>query len=306
MRRTFTVFCILSVVLFGCMEERKETPTKGNASVLVAESVAPLMEQEQLKFQDLYPEAHVQLTVMSDREAIAHFFNDTTQMIISSRPLNDEERQVAKRTNLAFAEYKVAIDGIAIIVNEMNPVTQLRTTELDSIYSGKVTQWKAVGGKSFPIEIALPSPNDANCEVVGQKILHDQKFIGPTKVTRSSREMLEFVSGRPNAIGMVGIDWIDQKKDNVRVLQLMDPFAPDSLDIKGEYFSPVQAYLYKGFYPLTRVVNIYSKADSYSVATGFTAFITSAPGQKIVLNSGLVPATMPIRLVELTNKGAQQ
>ncbi|HMD14487.1 MAG TPA: phosphate ABC transporter substrate-binding protein, PhoT family, partial [Bacteroidota bacterium] len=69
---------------------------------------------------------------------------------------------------------------------------------------------------------------------------------------------------------------------------------------------PVQAYLYKGYYPITRGVNIYSKADSYSVATGFTAFITSAPGQKIVLNSGLVPVTMPVRIVELTNKGTQQ
>ena len=60
--------------------------------------------------------------------------------------------------------------------------------------------------------------------------------------------------------------------------------------------------IYQQYYPLTRDIYIYTRADNYGVAAGFSAFITSAPGQKIVMSSGLVPATMPVRLVQTTSK----
>jgi len=303
---TFAALSLMIFVWAGCDEQKSETPTKGNVTVLVSESVEPVLEAEQQKFQDLYPQAHVTLVPMTAREAIAHLFNDTTQLIVSSRPLNAEERDVANRSNLKFAEYKIAVDGLAFLVNNLNPVKQLRTTELDSIYTGLITRWKGVGGKAEPIILALPDQNSADFEVVGMKVLHGKRFTAPANPIKSSREMLDFVSKVPGALGVVSMSWLGEKKENVQVLDLMDPAAADSLDIKGQYFPPLQAHLYRHFYPLTSDVYIYTKADNYGVAAGFTAFITSAPGQKIVLNLGLVPATMPVRLVELTNKGEQQ
>jgi len=296
----------LSCIWVGCEEQKSETPTKGTVTVLVSESVQPVIEAEQQKFQDLYPQAHVNLVSMTAREAITHLFNDTTQLIVSSRPLNHEERNVASRSNLKFAEYKIAVDGLAFLVNNLNTVKELRTTQLDSIYSGLITQWKGVGGKMQPIIIALPDQNSADFEVVSTKVLHGKRFTAPANPIKSSHEMLDFVSKIPGALGVVSISWLGEKKENVQILDLMDPAAADSLDIKGQYFAPLQAHLYRHFYPVTSDVYIYSKADNYGVAAGFTAFITSAPGQKIVLNLGLVPATMPVRLVELTNKGEQQ
>jgi len=91
----------------------------------------------------------------------------------------------------------------------------------------------------------------------------------------------------------------------VRILELSDPQAPDSLGTRGNYYAPYQAYVYQGYYPIPREIYIYSTADNYGVAAGFTSFITSGPGQKIVLQSGLVPATMPVRLVETTHNSIQ-
>jgi len=297
---------VLLLSALGCESERKETPTKGYVKVVVSEDVAPLIELEQRKFMELYPQARVELAIAPAREAITRLFNDTITVIISSRPLNKEERDVAKRTNLALAEYKMAIDAVAIVLNAKNPVEELRTTQLDSVLTGTVTEWNAVGGEVAPIELFLPSPNSANYEVVSTRLLRGKPFARPVRVISSSSEMLQAVSERANAIGMVGLNWLAEKKDQVRVLALMDPEAPDSLGIKGEYFVPHQAHVYRGYYPLSRDVYIVSKADNYGVAAGFLSFITSGPGQKIVLNSGLVPATMPVRLVELTNKGIQQ
>jgi len=305
-RRRWIVLTVLALV--GCQGERKETPTKGHVTVITSESVSPLVKAEKQKFEELYPDAHVSLEVAHAREAIARLFNDTIKVIVSSRPLNTEERQVAQKANLQFSEYKIAIDAIAIIVNNSNSVTQLRTTELDSIFTGKIDRWRGPGGasKASPIELCLPSRNSGTFEVFAAMVLKGEDVAKPEAVTATSPDMMQFVSSHPAAIGMIGLNWLDSNETRVKVLELSDPFAPDSLGIRGKYFKPLQAYVYQGYYPLTRDIIIYSKADLYSVGIGFVSFITSAPGQKIVLNSGLVPATMPVRLVQLTREGQKQ
>ncbi len=292
-------------LFLGCEGQRHETPTKGYVTIASSESVEPLMTLEKEKFEGVYPQAHVNMLFMTGREAITRLFNDTIKTIVLARAMNDEEKEVAKRANLKVAEYKIAIDAIAVLVNNDNPITQLRTTQLDSIFIGIVKNWHEVGGKNAPIEMCLPDINAASYEVVGNKILHGGKFAAPAAIAKNSLEMLQFVATHPNAIGLIGLDRVGEKKDNVKVLDLGDPNAPDSLGIKGEYFPPLQAHVYRGYYPLTRPVYMYSRDDNYGPAAGFITFVCSPPGQQIVLNSGLVPATQPIRLVELTNKGVQ-
>jgi phosphate transport system substrate-binding protein len=305
------LWCVaVSAMLFGgCFKERKETPTKGYTSILVGESVAPVMQQEKEKFEELYREASIHLSVMPSREALVKFFNEeTTKVVVVSRSLNDEERMIAKRDKLVFQEHKIAVDAVAIIVNTENPVTKLRTTELDSILRGFITTWKPFGWRksNAAIEICLPNQNSSTFEVVQTKVLHGHPFGTIAKMVNSSTEMIQYVTTHSNALGMVGLVWLSQYRDTVKVLELSDPSAPDSLRIAGQYFAPFQAHVYRRYYPLTREVYIYSKADNYSVAAGFITFVASAPGQKIILNSGMVPATMPIRLVEITKKELTQ
>ena len=294
----------------GCQTEKRETPTKGFVTVVVSESVSPLIEQEQKMFQELYPQAHVNLQIATAREAIARLFNDSITMIISSRPLNAEERDVIKRTNLNVHEFKIAIDGVALIVNDENPISQLRTTQLDSIFSGSVTSWRNVDKKlpNESIELCLPDRNSGTFEIVAMKILNGGTMTTPAKVAGSSQEMIDFVHEHRNAVGVVGVNWlgVDNNKEKVKTIPLSDPHAPDSLGTRGQYYSPHQAYLYQRFYPLTREIFVLSRADNYGVAAGFTTFLTSAAGQKIVVNNGLAPATMPVRLVELSNRSIQQ
>ena len=300
------VVVLLFVLLPGCDEERHETPTKGRVTVAVAEEVAPVIRIEQSKFQELYDQARVELQIAATREAIARYFNDSIKVVVSARPMNPEERDVAKKFNIVDAAYKIAIDALAIVVNEENSITRLQTTRLDSIFSGRVTNWKDAGGTPGAIELCLPSRNSGDYEVVQQKVLHGGNFAMAKNTSATSGDVLRYISQHPHSIGFVGLNWIGNKPANVRVLEISDPSVPDSLGIKGQYFAPFQAHVYRGYYPLTRDVYIYSRADNYGVAAGFISFITSAPGQKIIVNSGLVPATMPVRLVQLTNNNLSQ
>jgi phosphate transport system substrate-binding protein len=308
--RTYSVIlwgwmCIISISILGCVGENKELPTKGAITIVASETVLPMIQHQEEKFESLYTNANLNIITASTREAITRIFNDTIKFIVSSRPLNTEEREVAKREQIDLKEYKIAIDGIAIIVNSANTVSQLRTTQLDSVFRGITSRWNEVGGKGGAIDVILPDQNAGEFEIVGMKILNGKRFTDRAFTVKSSPEMMKGIIENPDAIGIIGVTWLREKEEKIKVLELCDPSVPDSFQIKGQYFAPFQAHIYRGFYPLTSEVFIYTKIDMYSVGSGFISFITSAPGQKIVLSYGMVPVTMPIRLVELTNRGVK-
>jgi phosphate transport system substrate-binding protein len=297
------------LLLNGCFKERKETPTKGHVTVLVGESVAPMMQQEEEKFEELYKQASIDINVMPSREALVKFFNEeTTKVVVVSRPLNEEELAMAKQYQMKFQSFKIAFDAVAIIVNKSNPISKMRTTELDSVFRGIISSWKTVGWSTSSSSIAfcLPNQNSSTFEIMTTKILHGQKFAAAANVANTSKEMIDYVAAHPNSLGMVGLAWLNIYRDTVKVLELSDPYAPDSLGIRGQYFAPFQAHVYRGYYSLRRDVYIYSRTDNYSVAAGFITFIANVEGQKIIMKNGLVPATMPVRLVEVTSKELTQ
>jgi phosphate transport system substrate-binding protein len=293
---------LVAALLAGCAERKSDTPTKGHASVGVCEEILPLMREEEARFEELYPEAKVDLRPRAAREAIAELFNDSVKVIVSSRAFNAEEEAARKALNLEIAEFKVALDAVAVIVNPANDVTKLTLPQLDSIFSGRTMDWGLLGWKSAPGKIALcvPDRNMSSSGVFSARVLHGGGFDRTAVVVTSSPDMIAAVGKDPSAIGIVGLNWMKDAGMRVRMVELSDPAAPDSLG-GGKYFSPHQAYVYKQFYPIVRIVYIYVTPDSYGVSSGFTSFLTSAAGQKIVQNQGLVPATMPVRLVELRN-----
>jgi phosphate transport system substrate-binding protein len=307
-RRTYSLIkwgwmCLICTSILGCVGERTELPTRGTLTIVASETLLPMVQRQEERFESLYADAHLNILYAPTREAITRIFNDTIKFIISSRPLNAEEKEVAKREKIELKEYKIALDGIAMIVNSENTVNRLRTTQLDSILEGLTSRWDEVGGKRKTIDVFLPDQNAGEYEIVGMKILGGKKYTHRALTVKSSPEMMKAIIDHPDAIGFVGVDWLREKDEKIKVLELSDPFAPDSLEIKGQYFAPFQAHLYRGYYPITSDVYIYSKVDMYSVGSGFISFITSGLGQKIILDNGLVPVTMPIRLVELTNRG---
>jgi len=291
-----------AILFAGCTERKSDTPTKGHAVVSVSEEVLPLAREEEARFEELYPEAKVDLRPRTAREAIAELFNDSVKVIVSTRELNAEETAAKQALNLEITEFTVALDAVVVIVNTANDVTKLTLPQLDSVFSGAVMDWGLLGWKGAPGKIALcvPDRNMSANEMFSSRVLHGGGFSRGATIAGSSPEMLAAVAKDPSAIGIVGLNWLREAGPNVRAVDLLDPAAPDTLGA-GKYWSPHQAYVYKHYYPLVRKVYIYMTPDSYGVSSGFTSFITSAAGQKVVQNQGLVPATMPVRLVELRN-----
>jgi phosphate transport system substrate-binding protein len=290
------------MLMAGCTREPGSTQlTKGALRVDCDEAVSPVVRLLVEEFHRQYPDANITLNPVEAREATANFVNDSVRVIVVARPLNTEERSVLTATKTWFEEYHVAQGAVAVIANKTNPVKTLRVGQADSIFAGLVTVWPGwrSGG---PIDVVVGGINSSTNEVFREAILGSRKYALSATPFSSSNELLDHVRGTRNAIGLLSVGWLKGVEDNVLVLGLARPgVSPDSTQSPGKPYTPVQGYVYKGYYPVCTPVYICTRSVDRDVALGFISFASSGQGQKVFLNNGLVPVKSPVRLIQLTS-----
>ena len=299
-------FCILlwcGVLMAGCTREPGSTQlTKGALRVDCDEAIAPVVRLLVEEFQRQYPDAKVTVNPVEAREATANFVNDSVRVIVVARPLNAEERSVLTTTKVWFEEYHVAQGAVAVIANPANPVKALRLGQADSIFAGLLTVWPGwrAGGT---IDVVVGGINSSTNEVFREAILGSRKYALSATPFASSSELLDHVRQTRNAIGLLSVSWLKGVEHDVSVLGLSRPgVSPDSTQSPGKPYTPIQGYVYKGYYPVSTPVYIYTRSVDRDVALGFISFTSSGQGQKVFLNNGLVPVKSPVRLIQLTSE----
>ncbi|MBI5463399.1 MAG: substrate-binding domain-containing protein [Ignavibacteriales bacterium] len=307
-QRFFTLLLAVAIVsITGCPTEKRETPTRGNLRVLISESVAPSLIEEINFFHSYYRTngANITFDIVSSEEANRRFASDSTRMIITTIPFSPKVKEQVRQQFGAIHGLVIAWDGLAVIVNSANPVTQLTTTDVAAMLSGAVKNWSSFTASKRHrgiIELFLQDSSDAWFLAQRRILLGENVKAFRWNRTGSSLETIRRISQNSFGIGLVGVDWIDSAKTNVRVLELasthdqQDTVYVEKPEARGKFFSPHPAHVYRSYYPLRRAVIAYTKTERADLASGFLSFIASAEGQKVFLRRGLVPATQPIRL----------
>ena len=282
-----------------------ETPTRGNIKIQADESFKLLIETELFTFQSLYKYAHITPSYKSEGDIIADFINDTVRNIIVTRQLTEKETKYLTSIRIIARTTKIAYDGVALIVNKNNTDTTLMYSQLQDILSGKITKWSQINPKSKTGDIILVFDNNksGNFRLIKEKFMENTAVPENCFAVNSNTEVLNYVKDKSNAIGVIGVNWISDKDDtishnfmtDIRVMGISAPGAAEG----SEYYKPYQAYLADGSYPLKREVYYISRESFAGLGRGFVSFIAGDKGQRIVLKSGLVPATMPVRLVQI-------
>lgn len=304
----------LALVAASCdLKKPTSSPTEGSLEVYCAESVSPVVTQIANEFMTLYQKAHINVHPVPTRAAIVKLLNNETTLVVASRPFNQGEIDVMKKYKIDVDSLKVALDGVVIIVNSENPLTQINTDQLRDVFTGKIISWnkleKRFQGRIIP---ALESPNSGTVEFFKDRILRDEEFSEAYPCTTMAH-VYTFVRDNASAIGLISANWLNSgqdllpsKKPPPKALEVAEV---DSSSMKyvdpnsfGSYYYPYQAHIYRHYYPLTRPIFFLSRDFEEGIAAGFMTFAAGASGQKIFLNNGLVPATMPVRLVQLNNQ----
>jgi phosphate transport system substrate-binding protein len=305
----FTVGFAFATILYSCNNAGKpsptDTPTAGDIKIAADESFKPIIDTELYTFQSLYTKAHVSCTYTSEAECVKALTSDSVRLIVMSRQLSATESAYFDNIKIKPRITKICIDAVALIVNLGNTDTLMDVESLKKILSGEIKDWSGLNNKSKTgaINVVFDNPSSGNARFLKDSLLQGKAFGNNCFAQKSNADVIDYVNKNKNALGIISVAWISDKDDpsvmsflsKVKVVSVASKSSTDTED----YLLPYQAYIAQNTYPLCRSVYSISREARAGLGTGFVSFIAGDKGQRIILKSGLVPSTMPVRLIEM-------
>lgn len=321
MKNLSLILCIISIlfVSFSCDRKRvtrTDTPTSGIAEIAVDECFAPIIQEQVDVFSAMNNEALIIPIFTSENEAFDLFMKDSLRVIVASRELTPNEKQIIKERDQVPRTQKIAIDGIALIVNKANMDTLITVSDIKNIMTGKIRNWKEINPKSNLGEIAVTfdSPNSSTVRFIRDSIcggapLGDHLKARAADSTKTvdlsdrtpNQQVIDYVAATPNALGVIGVNWISNPSDpkNLSFINSINVMSVSAAEkaTEEDSFKPFAAYLVLKKYPLTRDIFVIITDVKGGLPSGFVNFAAGEKGQRIILKAGLYPANVPTRLV---------
>jgi phosphate transport system substrate-binding protein len=236
-------------------------------------------------YQKINPAVRISVSGGGSGTGFAALINKTTDIANASRKIKDEERQNALKNGVEPNEIEIARDAIGVIVSPENPVQQLTLRQISDIYSGKTTNWKAVGGDDRPIVLLSRESNSGTHVFFLEQVVRlgdskDKTLFSPdTLLLPSSEGIMAEVRQNPNAIGYDGLGYITP---DVKTLAI----APKD---GGEYIKPSVETVNNSKYPIARPLFMYTPGAPQGDVKTYLDWILGPEGQKIVGELGFVP-----------------
>jgi phosphate transport system substrate-binding protein len=306
----YLCYPVIGLLLFlsACGEMGKtavnETPTRGSIRITSDESFKPIIETEVFTFTHLYTNANITPLYKPEFDVINDFMNDSVKVIVTSKKLSDYQIQYLRDTQVIVRTTTFAWDALALVTNSNNKDTLLAYNTVKNIFLGNTRKWQEINPKSKLGNIRIIFDNNKSGNVRYFKELFEIKdsLSGNFFAVNSNAEVINFVSRNEDALGVVSVNWISDKDDStsmsfinkVNVIAVSQQYMND-----GSYYRPHQGFIYDKSYPFVREIYLISRETFAGLGSGFINWACAEQGQRIVLKSGLVPATMPIRLVQV-------
>jgi phosphate transport system substrate-binding protein len=290
----------------GCNQgpQSTETQTSGRIVVVGSDGAWKMMRRQSQRFMALYPKAEVAVSGGGSKAGIIALNEGRARIAVVSRGLTPEEDSIIALNGGKAKAYKIAHDGLAVIVNSKNPVKQLTFEQLASIFSGGVDRWSVSGG-SLGILVAAPAPNLGSREYFQQVVLKEKAWAAKAYPCTTNAQAVEMVAKYPGAVGLVPMSylyrdwdvWPPEKENGIKAVAV-------GLVRESGFVLPNQGTVNDGSYPLIHPLYIYVNETlektfnngMYSLAHGFITFVSSNEGQQIIAKQGLVPATVPVMI----------
>jgi len=292
-------FLVILVIVFAvarCKKEtdhQKESILKGKVSILVDETLTPVIEDQIAVFESEY-DANITLISKSEAETVNALMNDSVKIAILSRTLTPEEINAFDNKKINPRITPFATDAIALIRNKDNKDTLVALNDVLEFMRGKTI----LGIKGLVFDNPNSSTMRYLTELAGLKASPQQGIFS----FHNNNEAIKYVAENDGMIGVVGLNWI------VQPLPEMQPIIKNIsiLNLKGlksdGYYSPTQNNIAEGKYPLARDLFIVNCQGFDGLGMGFASFIAGERGQRIILKSGLLPVRVPGRKIVIRNK----
>lgn len=304
------VSCLLTVLALSiqCGPRKPatldETPTRGNIRIMVDPSFQPIVEAEIATFTSVYQNAHITPIYQSETDLISAFLNDSIKTVVTAWEPSTQQKDLLLSMQTIARTNNVAYDAIALVLNKENMDSLFTYQNVNDLFTGKLSDWTQLNAKSKLGKIVAVFDNEKSANIRYFKEIFNLTSRLPSNFysVNSNQDVIDYVQKNKSAIGMVSVNWICDREDSIsRSFSSKVKIAAVSQRLleQGSYFLPVQGSIYDKSYPFTRKINVVTRESFKGLGTGFSSWWSGERGQRIVLKSGLVPSTMPIRLIQI-------
>lgn len=232
-------------------------------------------------FMKKYPGSDVSVTGGGSGTGIAALINGTTDICSASREMKDKEFAQAKEKGLTPVKHTVASDGIAVIVNPANPISEMTMEQIAKIYTGAYTNWKELGGPDEPIVVLSRESSSGTYVFFQEHVLKMKDYTPNARLMPATSAIVQSVSADTWAIGYVGLGYAVEAKGKVKMLAVKaDENAPAVI--------PSEQTVLSGEYSIARGLYLYTKGTPEGQIKNFIDFCLSPEGQKIAVETGYV------------------
>ncbi|TGM24860.1 phosphate ABC transporter substrate-binding protein [Leptospira levettii] len=295
MKNLSPLFYILITINFVACKDKQTLKVAGS------ETMNSMMRFLGTEYEKVNSNVRVTVEGGGSESGIDRLRKGEIDMAVSSRALNQAEYDDLRKTgNLEIV--RLAYDGVALVVNPNNPVSKLHLVQTSDIFSGKIKNWKEVGGQDAPISIVIRNDKSGTQDyfqnhILKRRDLGDKEFntyksnvFSPNaKIVKDNAEMAKYIQENPNSIGYMGMgSALVDHKDKLKALEYAKTSSKDE-----PFVTPSIRNVYDRKYKLARELFIIYKTDQGDKIDAFVTYLTSEQGQVAVLQSGYLRSSLP-------------
>ena len=258
----------------------------GNITVKGSDTLVILAQKWAEVYMSKHPETKIQVSGGGSGVGFAALQNQQTDLCDASRKIKATEiANCIKAFGKRPTEYTVALDGLSVYVHESNSIKELSLDQLEGIFTGKVKNWKDVGGNDAPITVYSRENSSGTYEFFKEHVLKGKDFVASAQTMPGTSALVQAVSKDNGGIGYGGAAYAKGTK----ALKIKKDDASPAIE-------PTEENVINNSYPIWRYLFVYvnPSLDKGEIAA-YLNWIRSAEGQKLVKEVGYYPLPEKLR-----------
>lgn len=251
----------------------------GAVTVKGSDTMVVLGQRWAEEYMKKHPDTQIQVTGGGSGTGISALINGTTDICEASRAMKDAEKaQVKEKSGNPPVELVVARDGLSVYVHESSTVKELSISQLKAIFTGKVTNWKEVGGAELPIVLYSRENSSGTYVFFKEHVLGNADYSPRAQALPGTAAVVNAVAKDKKAIGYGGAAYAK----GIRVLKVKNGDTDPAIE-------PSDKTVKDGTYPLSRALFFYTRANPSKEVKAFTDWVLTPDGQGLVTKVGYFP-----------------
>ncbi len=272
MKKINNIMMILAAVGMGV-----SAAVAGDANNIVVDgstTVGPIAKAFAEYYMGKHQAVNITVSESGSGNGAKSLINAACDVATMSRPMKNSEKKAAQDAGILAIEHIVALDGLSVIVHPSNPRSNLTIEQIRDIYTGKITNWKELGGQDQKIVVISRDTNSGTYESFNTLVLQEAKLKGGAEYVGSNGAIRQRVMSTEAAIGYVGLAFTEGVK---------------SLKVNG--VAPSAETVLAKTYPIARPLYMYTngRTKEGTALDGFVNLYQTAEGKRIIEDTGFIP-----------------